>query len=107
MNNYELGLVLLPKNYVDYHNGELKKGEWNERMIENDFVKGVDLGFQLPLMEFSGDERAFFWEDLDLSEDEENDNNDNKEKNDNDELTVCLIGEEYIPMLITFYEKNV
>lgn len=78
MNNYELGLVLLPKNYVNYHNGELKKGEWNERMIDDDFIKHVDLGFQLPLMEFNEDEAPFFWDDLGLSEED-----------DDDELIVC------------------
>lgn len=64
MNNYELGLVLLPKNYVNYHNGALKKGGWNETMIADDFVKHVDLGFQLPLIKYSGDDMPFFCDKL-------------------------------------------
>lgn len=67
MNNYELGLVLLPKNFVKYHNGALKKGGWNETMINDDYVKHVDLGFQLPLIKYSGNETPFFFNDKNVS----------------------------------------
>lgn len=84
MNNYELGLVLLPKNYVNYHNGVLKKGEWNEGILEDDYVKHVDLGFQLPLTRYTGDEIPFFYDDLGVSEEEEYDDDENNSDDDND-----------------------
>lgn len=101
MNNYELGLVLLPKNYVNYHNGVLKKGEWNEGMIEDDFVKHVDLGFQLPLTRFTGDEIPFFWDDLGVSDDEDDeDNKDNKDENCN---TFCVFYKVFLFRMLSHF----
>ena len=67
MNNYEMGVVLLPKNFVDYFNGDLKAKDWNPSMKNDDYVQNVDMGFQIPCEPFQNGEREFYL-DLDISE---------------------------------------
>ena len=62
MNNYECGLVLLPKNFVDYFNGVLKKNDWDESMMEDDFIQPVDLPFEVPCIPFEKDEEVFYYD---------------------------------------------
>lgn len=104
MNNYELGLVLLPKNYVNYHNGVLKKGEWNEGMIEDDFVRHVDLGFQLPLTRYTGDEIPFFWDDLGVSDDE--DDEDDKDDKDDKCNSFCVFYKVFLFRMFSLFNSQ-
>ena len=65
MNNYEIGVVLLPKNFVDYYNGDLKAKDWNQSIVEDDYLQNVDLGFQIPFEPFQDGEREFYL-DIDI-----------------------------------------
>ena len=56
--NYECGVVLLPKNYVDFVNGELDI-EKHKQMDENDVCLPIDLTFDTPCLPYRKDDRPF------------------------------------------------
>ena len=60
MNNYECGVVLLPKSYVDYANGDMKieQREKGERR-EADLCGPLDLIFEAPCLPYRMDDIPF------------------------------------------------
>ena len=50
--NYEGGVVLLPKNYVDYFNGDLKEKDFKDRNKNDDLCYPVDLVFGVPCLPY-------------------------------------------------------
>lgn len=57
--NYECGVVLLPKNFVDYFNGDLKKEDYRSEMEHDDFCEPVDLAFDAPCMPYREEDIPF------------------------------------------------
>ena len=58
MFNYECGVVLLPKNYVDYVNGDLDVKDHAKR-TEDDVCNPVDLTFAIPCLPYRKDDIPF------------------------------------------------
>ena len=58
MHNYECGVVLLPKNYVDYVNGDFDIKE-HENRAEDDVCNPVDLTFATPCLPYRKDDIPF------------------------------------------------
>ena len=59
ISNYESGVVLLPKNFVDYFNGDLKKEDYNSSMEADDYCNPVDLAFDAPCLPYREDDIPF------------------------------------------------
>ena len=79
MNNYECGLVLLPKNFVNYFNGDLPSYSWSEDIEENDYLHDVDLGFKLECKKYNEGDREFYYDDYEeLYEAESDDSNEDE-----------------------------
>ena len=57
--NYECGVVLLPKNFVDYFNGDLKKNNYSSSMEGNDFCNPANLPFEAPCLPYRSDDLPF------------------------------------------------
>lgn len=57
--NYECGVVLLPKNYVDWMNGDLKIENHPKERTEGDLCEEVDLAFDSPCLPYRSVDRPF------------------------------------------------
>ena len=79
MNNYECGLVLLPKNFVDYFNGDLPSYSWSEDIEENDYLHDVDLGFKLECKKYEEGDREFYYDDYEELYESESESDDSHE----------------------------
>lgn len=64
MDFYDCGVILLPKNYVNFVNGKLNENNWDESMLEDDYLEPVDLPFQIPCERFTRGEEVYYYEDV-------------------------------------------
>ena len=59
MSNFECGVVLLPKNYMDWMNGDLKSKDHPEGIQEDDFCEPIDLPFVVPYQPYHSTDMPF------------------------------------------------
>lgn len=64
MTNYECGVVLLPKNYIDWMNGDLASQDHPQGLQEDDLCEPIDLPSWCPTSPTTPRTPPSVWSDL-------------------------------------------
>lgn len=59
MTNYECVVVLLPKNYIDWMNGDLASQDHPQGLQEDDLCEPIDLPFVVPYKSYYSTDTPF------------------------------------------------